>query len=673
MRVVKEFPHEVKVIEHVWIPLPDGGRLAAKIWMPKEAEKKPVPALLEYIPYRKRDFTRARDSVTHPYLAGHGYACVRVDLRGSGESSGVLLDEYLEQEQADGVFAIDWISRQPWCDGSVGMFGISWGGFNSLQVAARRPKALKAIVSACSTDDLYNDNMHYMGGCLLSDNLSESTVMLAFNSLPPDPSIVGDAWRDMWFERLEKSGFWIDPWLKHQRRSEYWHGGSICENYDALDCPVMLVSGWTDGYTNAVFRMLENLKVPRLGLVGPWSHKYPHLGEPGPAIGFLQEMLRWWDYWLKGKETGIMEEPMLRAYMQDSVPPTTKYAFRPGRWVGENSWPSTRINWLNMPIYRGRLNQEGERPPIEEMSIQSPLTVGLFAGKWCSYAATPDLPHDQRQEDGGAMVFETDEFNEYVEVLGSPKARLEVSADRPNAMVAARISDVAPDGSATRVSFGLLNLTHRDGNAKPKPLIPGQKYKVCIELNNLAHSFPPGHKLRLSLSTSYWPLAWPSPNPAKLRFFSGHSSLDLPIRPPSGSDQKGLAFGPAEGSEPLPLEQLSDTAHNWKVIRDLARDKSTLEVINDDGSYRIAEIDLNLRKTTKEWYSTVANDFASARGETRTVRALERRDWKVRIDTRTVLTCDSRNFYVRSQVDAYEGEARVFSENWSNTNRRDLV
>ena len=222
MKTITEFPHEVRVIENTFIPMRDGAQLAARIWLPVDAEELPVPAVLEYLPYRKRDSTRGRDAMNHPYIAGHGYVAVRVDMRGSGDSDGVIVDEYRPQEHEDAEDVIAWLAEQRWCDGNVGMMGISWGGFNSLQIAARRPPALKAIISASATDDLYVDNMHYMGGCLLADNLSEATVMFAFNSLPPDPAIVGDRWRDMWHERLAGSGLWLETWLEHQRRDDYW-------------------------------------------------------------------------------------------------------------------------------------------------------------------------------------------------------------------------------------------------------------------------------------------------------------------------------------------------------------------------------------------------------------------------------------------------------------------
>ncbi|MCW8840023.1 MAG: CocE/NonD family hydrolase, partial [Gammaproteobacteria bacterium] len=229
MRIVEELPYKVRVEEHLLISLSDGTRLAARLWLPEGAEEAPVPAILEYIPYRKRDLTRVRDDMTHHYLAGHGYACLRVDLRGSGESEGVLVDQYRQQEMDDGYEVIHWLSEQRWCNGSVGMMGISWGGFNSLQIAAMRPPALKAIITACSTDDLYLDNMHYMGGCLLTDNLSESTTMFSVNTCPPDPALVGERWREMWLQRLAGSGLWLDIWLRHQRRDDYWRHGSVCE------------------------------------------------------------------------------------------------------------------------------------------------------------------------------------------------------------------------------------------------------------------------------------------------------------------------------------------------------------------------------------------------------------------------------------------------------------
>jgi putative CocE/NonD family hydrolase len=523
LEYVTETPRKVRSIENLWIPMPDGARLAARIWLPVDADDSPVPAILEYIPYRKRDFTRLRDSIMHPYVAGHGYACVRVDLRGSGDSDGVLCDEYLQQELDDGVHVLRWLAAQPWCNGSVGMIGISWGGFNGLQIAAMAPPELKAIITACSTDDRYADDIHHMGGCLLGDNLSWASVMFAYNALPPDPALVGERWREMWQARLEGSGLWLEQWLRHQRRDAYWRHGSICEDFSTVKCPVFAVSGWADGYSNAVFRLLANLRVPRKGLLGPWAHKYPHFGVPGPAIGFLQECLRWWDKWLKGIETGIMDEPMLRVWMQDSVPPTSSYPYRPGRWVAESSWPSTSAEGRRFTLLPGRLEPGTVEIAEIPLTVQSPLTVGLFAGKWCSYSAGPDLAHDQRQEDGGALVFDSDVLDAPLEILGAPIVELELSSTKPIAMVAARLSGVAPDDKATRVTYGLLNLTHRDSSKNPVLLEPERRYCVRVKLNDIAQVFPAGHRIRLAISTSYWPIAWAPPAPVRLTVYSGAS------------------------------------------------------------------------------------------------------------------------------------------------------
>src|SRR5690242_13008433 len=302
MTVITRFSNSVRRVEHFWITLKDGVRLSARMWLPDDAETNPVPAILEYIPYRKRDGTRGRDEPMHHYFAGHGYASIRVDLRGSGESDGLLEDEYLQLELDDGVEVIAWIAAQKWCNGSVGMMGKSWGGFNCLQVAALRPKPLKAVLSVCSTDDRYADDIHYMGGCLLNDNLWWGAIMLAYQARPQDPAIAGEGWRADWLDRLDRLPFFPALWAAHQRRDDYWRHGSICEDFSAITCPVFAVGGWADAYTNAIPRLLEGLTVPRLGLIGPWAHIYPQDGSPGPAIGFLQEATRWWDHWLKDED-----------------------------------------------------------------------------------------------------------------------------------------------------------------------------------------------------------------------------------------------------------------------------------------------------------------------------------------------------------------------------------
>ncbi|GLU48508.1 CocE/NonD family hydrolase [Nocardiopsis ansamitocini] len=675
MRTVTSLPSAVREDEHVWIPLKDGTRLAARIWRPTGSDGDPVPAILEFIPYRQRDLTAQRDSVHHPYMAGHGYACARVDLRGSGNSEGVLADEYLEQELVDAEEVLAWLAEQPWCDGRTGMMGISWGGFNALQVAARKPESLRAIITASSTDDRYADDVHYMGGCLLGDNLSWASTMFAYNSCPPDPAVVGEKWREMWHERLDGSGLWLDTWLRHQRRDDYWKHGSVCEDLSAIQIPVMAVSGWADGYSNSVFRLMEGLDVPRLGLIGPWSHKYPHLGQPGPAIGFLQQAVRWWDRWLKDEDNAIMDEPMLRSWMQDSMPPSTAYEERPGRWVGEPSWPSPHVSTERRLLGAGVLAEPEQEVVPAERTVQSPLSVGQFAGKWCSYNAPPDLPYDQREEDGGSMVFDSEPLAEPHEILGAPALDLELAVNRPVAMVAVRLSDVSPDGKATRVSYGLLNLTHAEGHEEPRELEPGRRYRVSVPLNGVAHAFPAGHRMRVSISTSYWPLAWPPPEPVLMRVFLGESTaLSLPTRATAADDDVApVPFDEPEGTEPISTTQLLPGEQRWGVSRDLVDYGASLDVVKDLGTVRFEDIDLEVERRSEEHYGWVGDDFDSVRGETVWTMGFSRGDWSARTLTRTVLTSTPTEFRLHATLDAFEGDERVFARDYTTAIPRDHV
>ncbi|WP_406396018.1 CocE/NonD family hydrolase [Streptomyces sp. NBC_00887] len=675
MRSVSNLPCETTEEDHVVIPMSDGVNLSARIWRPVSSDAEPVPAILECIPYRKRDLTSVRDSLHHPYIAGHGYACARVDIRGTGDSEGVLADEYLEREQADTEEVLAWLADQPWCDGSTGMMGISWGAFAALQVAARQPPSLRAIAISSFTDDRYADDMHYMGGAMLSDNLAEAGTMFAYATCPPDPAVVGEQWREMWHQRMEHTSPWALEWLRHQRRDAYWEHASVCEDYSRVRCPVLASSGWADGYSNAVTRLLGNLDVPRRGLIGPWSHKFPHLGEPGPAIGYLQEVVAWWDHWLKDIDNGVMDGPMLQTWMQESVPPSTSYEERPGRWVGEPAWPSPHIEPTEHRLSRHRIGRPGEVPEAADpLTVRSPLSVGQFAGKWASYNAPPDLPYDQREEDGGSLVFETDELTEQLEILGSPTVRLEVSASEPVAMVAARLSDVAPDGSATRVTYGLLNLTHCETSKDPQPLEPGKRYRATVQLNGVAQAFPAGHRIRLSLSTSYWPLAWPPPEPVTLNVWEGTSSLTLPVRPVSAPDHLSWKpFGEPEGAPPLATTQLTPPEQRWEVRRDLIDYHSALEIVKDGGLVRYEDIGLDVGLRAYERYAAVADDLTSVSGEAAWTMRFQRKDWDVRVETRTVLRCTRTEFLVDATLDGYEDGRRVFSRTWNETLPRDLL
>ncbi|MBX6321104.1 MAG: CocE/NonD family hydrolase [Rhodospirillaceae bacterium] len=671
MRTIDSFPRPVREIENAWIELSDGCRLAARIWLPEDAEHDPVPAVLEYLPYRKRDGTVERDALTHPYLAGHGYACVRVDMRGSGESDGVLEDEYLKQEQDDALEVMRWIAAQPWCTGAIGMMGISWGGFNSLQVAARRPPELKAIITLCSTDDRYADDIHYMGGCLLNENLGWASTMLAYMSRPPDPALVGERWREMWLERLEKEPLLIDIWLRHQTRDAYWKHGSVCEDFSAITCPVYAIGGWADGYSNAVPRLLAGLKVPRKGLIGPWAHKYPHFANPGPQIGFLQEALRWWDQWLKGKDTGVMEGPMYRVWMQEWAPPQAWYAERPGRWVGEPSWPSPAITERRLLLHPGRL--DAAAAPAVRLDCRSPQNLGWTSGAWSSFGLGPDQPVDQRPDDGAALVFDSAPLEERLEILGAPVVTLDVASDRPCAFVVARLEDVAPDGTSLRVTYGALNLTHRESHEHPAPLEPGRRYTVRVQLNDAAHAFAPGHRIRLAVSPVYWPVLWPSPEPVTLSLHTGASALALPVRPPRPEDEHLPAFPPPEGATPLARTYLRRPASSRRVSHDIGSGETTLTIIEDGGRATLDKLGLEIEHKQHETYRIGQHDPNSACVEISHTMCIGRGAWRTRTESRTVMRSTRAEFLIHATLDAYDGETRVLSREWDRRIPRHLV
>jgi predicted acyl esterase len=394
-------------------------------------------------------------------------------------------------------------------------------------------------------------------------------------------------------------------------------------------------------------------------------------------MGFLQESLRWGDHWLKGVDTGIMDEPMLRVWMQESVPPSARYEERPGRWVAEPEWPSPNILPASFRLSEGHdllPEAEGQDDDDATLDIRSPLSVGLYAGKWCSYNAPPDLPHDQRDEDGGSLIFQTARLETPMEICGQPMVELELEADQPAAMVALRLTDIAEDDKATRVSYGLLNLTHRDSDEHPEPLEPGKRYRVRILLKHIAQQFAAGHAIRLALSTSYWPLAWPSPRPARLTILPSRCRLVLPVRAPRPEEEADLpAFGEPEGAPPLAKTLLQPTQETWQVIRDLANDRTTLEVINDEGRYRIDEIDLEIAARVTERYRYSYDSYDSVSGWTEWQRSFKRGDWEVHTLSRTLLTSDADNFRIRATLDAWEGETRIFAKTWDEMIPRDLV
>jgi putative CocE/NonD family hydrolase len=413
-----------------------------------------------------------------------------------------------------------------------------------LQCAAdggARPPALKAIITVCSTDDRYADDIHFMGGAC------STTICGGARSCSPIRRARPIRRSSARAGATNGSSGWTCRSSRrcgsqHQRRDDYWKHGSICEDFSAIQCPVFAVGGWADAYTNAMCRACsKGCRCRGAALIGPWAHIYPQDGVPAPAIGFLQEALRWWDHWLKDDDRGVMAEPMLRAFVEDWMPPAGTRAESEGRWVGEAAWPSPAIaprRWaLNAP---GSL--DGAAAAEADILVRSPLSHGKASGEWMATGCPGELPVDQRLDDGAAQLFDTAPLAEAVEILGAPELLLDLAVDAPVAQVAVRLCDVAPDGRSTRVSYGVLNLTHRDGHEAPAALEPGKRYPVRLKLNDCGHRFPAGHRIRIAVASGYWPIVWPAPTAATLTLRAGASHLDLPVR--RGGKQLAVDFAP---------------------------------------------------------------------------------------------------------------------------------
>ncbi len=661
MKVVTRFPHTYTETEDCWIPMPDGVRLAAKLWLPDIASTRRVPTLIEVIPYRKRDIYAPRDAMHHRYFAGHGYATMRIDIRGSGDSDGLQGVFATSDESEDTVQVLKWIAQQPWSDGQVGMFGISWGGFQGIQTAFRAPPQLKAVIAQSYAPDRFRYSQVFRGGCMLLRAIRWSSQVFGYKSRPPDPKLVGERWREMWMARIEHNTPQIVAALKHPTYDAYWQSRAI--DHSRIKVPFFAVSGWADGaYVGSVSESLGKLESPCKGLIGPWGHRYAHLGMPGPAIGFLQEALRWYDHWMRGKETGVERDPKLIAWMPRAVPAKSFYAESPGRWVAENQWPSPRIKpqrfFLNAG---GMLGARAGR--FVKVTSKSPQTLGLAGGElmpWFQHGSSPELPGDQRSDDGQSICFDTEPLAKDFEILGTPAVELMVSVDRPVAFVCVRLCDVAPDGASMRVTYQTFNLTHRDGADKCARLVPGKAYKVRFDLIDAAYSFAKGHRIRIALSTTYWPLVWPSPEPVTLTLVTGKSTLWLPVRPASRADAKLPRFKAPESAPPVARTALTSGSRNRVITTDLGKRLTVVEVHDTSGRNRYDEIDLVAEARSTERYTVIEDEPLSATADVGWTWEFERGDWRIRTESRTRVTCTKREFVIRGKLEAYEGDRCVF-------------
>jgi predicted acyl esterase len=659
-------------IKEVWIPMPDGVRLAASLFMPADREASArFPVLLEYLPYRKDESRKDRFAL-FSYFIARGYVVVRVDIRGTGTSEGKLIEyEYTDQELEDGEVVIDWLSKQGWSTGKVGMFGLSWGAFNSIQMAMRNPPALKAIVAIQGTDDLFRDDVHFIDGMMHVDSYEIGQDIA--NILPAPPDYVID-------EAYFRNRFDTEPWLllykRQQHDGPFWNRASLNSDYSSIRIPTFVIGGWYDGYRDSVPRMLEKLDAPVKGMMGPWAHTWPNSPYPEPGMEWRHEAVRWFDHWLKGDDTGIMDEPRFAVYVRKWHPPGVVDKV-PGYWRWEDGWPIDRSK--NLALYAhadhtlSSTNSGGGDGQIHRLRYIP--TVGIEASGNVNWWG--DFPWDQRGTDAYSLVYDSAPLVQDLEILGFPRAILNVSADEPLANWIVRISDIAPDGTVTQVAGAGINGAHRKSSEEPEALAPGQIYKLEYDLHFTSWVFPRGHSIRLAVNNALWPMIWPTPYAMTTTLGvdgANPSHVMLPVVPES--DRAGPEFLPPARDPELPGyaslklgdETDSGYAETKSVERSLLASQTRIEASGTSSSvYPWA--------TIKYWENMVheAQDNNPARasviGQTR--YTVELGDRAVTVEGDLSFTSDRENFYYTYTRRALENGKLIREKTWKETIPRD--
>ena len=515
--------------QHVSIEMSDGVRLAATLYLPDDAgdTAAPWPAVLEALPYRKDDVTgHARSEYVR--LAEAGYVLCRVDVRGTGSSEGVATDEYPAIERTDMATVIDWLATQPWSLGTIGMYGYSYSGFNSIQIAMERPPALKAIIPIYATDDRYGDDVHYYGGVVKQlDQIDYPTYMIAMNALPPAPPVYGDGWREEWTRRLDATEPWILTWLEHQRLDDYWKAGSLFVDYEAIECPTMIVAGWADGYRNNSLRSFERLTCPKRLVIGPWAHASTDTSLPGPNHDLIPEHIRWWDRWLKGVDNGIDRESPIVLFAQRSTLPAPDRAEVRGEWRYEPAWPAERLTPTEWKLADAVAGPDRDADGPDELAVRG--DVGHTAWISCAGVMPWGQPDDQRPDEVYSLTYAWDPLDRELEILGQARVRVRITSSAPVAFLSAKLCDVFPDGTSSLVARGMLNLAQRSSREHPSALMPGEPVDVELVIETTSWTFEPGHRVRLDLAGTDWPNAWPPPEPVTLGIDRASASLELPV------------------------------------------------------------------------------------------------------------------------------------------------
>ncbi len=655
-------------IEHVWIEMPDGIRLAARIWLPHEAAKTPGPAILEIIPYRKGDMVRARDERNHPYFAANGYACLRVDMRGSGDSEGLMGDMYEPNELSDTRHVLDWIAEQPWCNGRVGMFGTSWGGTASLQASLDAPECLKAVIAVCATHDRYEDDIHHMGGCLLTDTIEWGATLPAILASPPCAETVGANWRQMWQERLDNLAFPLETWVREEARGTYWRSGSVRFDSGRIKCPILGIGGWSDRYSNSVMSLVQARPDTVWGIVGPWSHHYPDVGHPGPGMNFQHVALAWWDHWLKDAGEAPLEWPKLRVWMREFDPPQDALERRNGHWV-ESYAPQEERSSFHLHLANGKLTEtEPSGVASADSVIPHDLRVGQCSGDTGYFGRFGGLPLDQGADDVHSLVYDTEELVEDMVLFGAAEFVFNVRSSTPAAQISLRISDVAPDGSVCRVVMAMRNLA-LDDMLDERSGTPSCNHRVRVRFPTNAYRFGAGHKIRLALATSYWPLVWPSPEVSNLYLQETGAVLTMP------TNSKDLVASKCNLPEPSSAAtQARHAVVESKRIQRITEETEDGTVISSWHQPPVRVLHHDTQSTfgfqTRAEHEICGQNPLSAQSRFDHILEYERPDGTARVLSWAAVRCDEEHFHVSGRVTVFWNNEQIFTRSWAPSIKR---
>ena len=659
----------VQVVKNVLIPMRDGIRLAADLYTPDPDPGRPLPVVMEYIPYRKDEVSSGASF--YEYFPQHGYILARVDIRGTGASEGVSTDEYMPQEQLDGYDAVEWLAAQAFCDGHVNLAGMSYGGCTALQVATQNPPHLTSIIPTFCTDDRYIDDCHYRGGLLRKyyDVGYYANRMIVDNALPPYPEWSGEDWARIWEEHIAHNEPYLFNWLEHQTDGSYWRQGSVRDIADRIACPVFMIDGWCDGYANVPLRLYQALRVPKKVIIGPWNHANPDVAIPGPRIDYLHEVMRWLDHWCKGEETGIMDEAPVVFYVRHPEKPVVGRLESAGEWRGETDWPAPgaaeRVLYLNEG---GMLTTSPDRDGTD--SFEYVATVGVTGGLW-SGGLEFGLPGDQRPDEAFSLVYTSMPLEEDLHVTGRPRATLYVSSSASVIGFAASLSDVAPDGTSQLVAKGMLNATRRNSLTDPEPLLPGEMVELDIGIDTAAWLFPEGHRIRLSISNADWPNVWPTPELAISNIYWGgehRSQLVLPTLPQAGSAPPPT-LRPSPKAVAPPAGQISPP--RWEIVSDLLRGHSRARIAEASDS-RVNDTTVVHRECSLV-ADCDASDPASASARGQYARRITRPNFVVEGRSDVMVQASATHFHVTIDLELWVNEKLHHSRGWMKSFPRTLL